>query len=109
VIHADHRAATVFDHRRLQGAHLRAGAGCTGAALGNYQSWSPPRLCGPERVVPAGAVFLGGSSVTATGATAGLQLAAGDTLRVPTTGAESLVLYGIVASSTANVSYLFPG
>lgn len=54
------------------------------------------------------AVFLGGPSVTATGATAGLQVAAGDTVRVPTTGADTLVLYGIVASSTAPVSYLFP-
>jgi hypothetical protein len=30
-------------------------------------------------------------------------------MTIPTTGAEPLALYGIVASGTANVSYLFPG
>jgi hypothetical protein len=28
---------------------------------------------------------------------------------IPTTGAEPLAFYGIVATGTANVSYLFPG
>jgi hypothetical protein len=55
------------------------------------------------------AVFVGGPTVTATGATAGPQIAANGTLTVPTTGAEPLALYGVVASSTANVSFLFPG
>jgi hypothetical protein len=55
------------------------------------------------------AVFVGGPTVTASGATAGVQIAANGTLTVPTTGSEPLALYGIVASSTANVSYLFPG
>jgi hypothetical protein len=54
-------------------------------------------------------VFLGGSTVTASGATAGVQVAAGATVTVPTTGAERLSLYGILGSGTANVSYLFPG
>jgi hypothetical protein len=55
------------------------------------------------------AVFVGGSTVTAAGATAGPQIAASGTLTIPTTGAEPLSLYGIVATGTANVSYLFPG
>jgi hypothetical protein len=58
----------------------------------------------------ATAVYLGGSTVTA-GATAtgGLQVPANATVTVPTTGAEPLALYGIVASGTANVAFLFPG
>jgi hypothetical protein len=58
------------------------------------------------------AVFLGGPTVTAgVTATGGLQLPASNTtpVNVPTTGAASEALYGIVASSTANVAYLFPG
>jgi hypothetical protein len=55
------------------------------------------------------AVFVGGPSVTTSGANAGVQIAAGATLTVPTTGAEPLSLYGIVATATQNVSYLFPG
>ena len=55
------------------------------------------------------AVFLGGSNVTTSGATAGVQVAANGTLTVPTTGAEPLTLFGICASGTNNASYLFPG
>ena len=55
------------------------------------------------------AVFLGGSNVTSSGATAGVQLATGATLTIPTTGAEPLTLYGVVATATQNVSYIFPG
>jgi hypothetical protein len=55
------------------------------------------------------AVFLGGPTVTTSGATAGVQLAAGASLTIPTTGAEPLSLYGIVATATQNVSYIFPG
>ena len=55
-------------------------------------------------------LYLGGSTVTAgTTATGGLQVAANATVNVPTTGAATEALYGIVASSTANVAYLFPG
>jgi hypothetical protein len=55
-------------------------------------------------------LYLGGSTVTAgTTATGGLQVAANASVNVPTTGAASEALYGIVASSTANVAYLFPG
>jgi hypothetical protein len=38
-----------------------------------------------------------------------LQVAANAIVNVPTTGSASEALYGIVASSTANVAYLFPG
>lgn len=55
-------------------------------------------------------LYLGGSTVTAnTASTGGFPVAAGATVTVPTTGAEPLSLYGIVASGTANVAYLFPG
>jgi hypothetical protein len=56
------------------------------------------------------AVFLGGSTVTAnTASMGGYSLAAGTSVLVPTTGASAEGLYGIVASSTANVSWLYPG
>jgi hypothetical protein len=55
-------------------------------------------------------VYLGRSTVTAgTTATGGLQLAANGVITVPTTGAATEALYGIVASGTANVAWLFPG
>jgi hypothetical protein len=55
-------------------------------------------------------VYLGSSTVTAgTTSTGGVQLAANGVITVPTTGAASEALYGITASSTANVAYLFPG
>jgi hypothetical protein len=58
----------------------------------------------------AGVLYLGGPTVTAgTTSTGGLQVAANAVMTVPTTGAASEALYGIVASSTANVAYLFPG
>ena len=55
-------------------------------------------------------LYLGGSTVTAgTTSTGGLQVAANASVSVPTTGSASESLYGIVASGTANVAYLFPG
>jgi hypothetical protein len=54
-------------------------------------------------------VFLGGSTVTATGATASIQVAANATVTVPTTGAEPVEVYAIVSSGTATVSYAYPG
>jgi hypothetical protein len=54
-------------------------------------------------------VYLGGSTVTAgTTSTGGLQLAANGVITVPTTGANNEPLYGITASSSANVSWLYP-
>lgn len=53
------------------------------------------------------AVFVGPSNVTAT---TGYQIPATTGVVIPTTAASSgEVLYGITASSTAVVSYLFPG
>jgi uncharacterized membrane protein len=55
-------------------------------------------------------LYLGGSTVTAgTTSTGGYQVAASASVLVPTTGASAEGLYGIVASSTANVSFLYPG
>jgi hypothetical protein len=55
-------------------------------------------------------LYLGGSTVTAgTTSTGGYQVAASASVTVPSTGASAEGLYGIVASSTANVSFLFPG
>lgn len=57
---------------------------------------------GPE---PA---FLGGSTVTADVATTGgVLLPAGEAVTVSTTGAASADLYGVTASGTAYVSYLY--
>ncbi len=58
------------------------------------------------------AVFIGGSTVTAgTTSTGGLQLPASvvTPVLIPTTGAASEQLFGIVASGTANVAVLYPG
>jgi hypothetical protein len=55
-------------------------------------------------------VYLGGSTVTAnTASTGGYPLAASASVLVPTTGASSEALYGITASSTANVAFVYPG
>ena len=55
-------------------------------------------------------VYLGTSTVTAgTTSTGGYQVAASASVTVPSTGASAEGLYGIVASSTANVAYLYPG
>lgn len=54
-------------------------------------------------------VFLGGSEVTPDQtSTGGIALAAGVTLMVPTVGNQLAGLYGVVASGTANVAYLYP-
>ena len=58
----------------------------------------------------AGTLYIGGSTVTAgTTSTGGLQVAANATVNVPVTGAAAEGLSGIVASSTANVAFLYPG
>jgi hypothetical protein len=51
-------------------------------------------------------VYLGGSTVTTTGATAGYALAQNTSVLVPTIAGVSLQLYAI-AASTASVSYLY--
>ncbi len=52
------------------------------------------------------AAFVGGPGVTAS---TGFPLAANTPQTVPTTGAESLVLYGITSTGTATISYIYPG
>lgn len=52
------------------------------------------------------AAFIGGSGVTTS---TGFPVAANTPVLVPTTGAEPLALYAVVSSSTATVSYIFPG
>jgi hypothetical protein len=55
-------------------------------------------------------VYVGGPNVTAgTTATGGLQVAANAIVNVPTTGAAADGVYGIVASGTNNVAFLYPG
>lgn len=55
----------------------------------------------------ATAIVLGGSNVTATGATAGISLAASAAALLPTSGALH-DLYAITASGTSNVAFLHP-
>lgn len=58
----------------------------------------------------SGVLYIGGPNVTAgTTATGGLQVAANTIVNVPTTGAAAEAIYGIVASSTNNVAFLYPG
>jgi hypothetical protein len=52
------------------------------------------------------AAFVGGPGVTAA---TGFPLTANSPQTVPTTGAESLVLYAITSSGTATVSFIYPG
>ena len=51
--------------------------------------------------------YFGGSTVTTSGATAGIKVSTGSTLLIPTTGAGSQTLYAITAS-TSNVTFLHP-
>ncbi|MFY9765372.1 MAG: hypothetical protein WAK42_10300 [Mycobacterium sp.] len=56
-------------------------------------------------VSSSAAAFIGGAGVTTT---TGFPIAANTPVLVPTTGSEPLLLYAVVASSTATVSVLFP-
>lgn len=53
------------------------------------------------------AVFLGGPNVTVSGASTGIQLAAGATLFVPSVGTELETLFGVTAAGSAPVIFLF--
>jgi hypothetical protein len=53
-------------------------------------------------------VYLGGSAVTATGATQGYTLAQNVSVNVPTLGDASCTLYAIAASAGALVTYVYP-
>lgn len=50
-------------------------------------------------------VYVGPAGVTAS---TGFPVAADTPVKVPTTGAEELELFGITSTGTATVSYLFP-
>jgi len=52
-------------------------------------------------------VYLGGPSVTASGATAGFKLAAGASQLVQTLGGTQCQLYAIASASGASVTYLY--
>jgi hypothetical protein len=53
-------------------------------------------------------VYLGGPTVTSSGATQGYALAISSSVLVPTYGGAECALYGITSTSTTNVSYLHP-
>jgi hypothetical protein len=53
-------------------------------------------------------VYLGGSTVTATGATGGYALAQNASINIPTLGDAGCQLYAIAASAGALVTYLYP-
>lgn len=53
-------------------------------------------------------VYLGGSTVTASGATQGLPLAANTTLLVPALGSVVHSLFAITATGTSTVNFLYP-
>jgi len=71
-------------------------------------------LVGPENdgvlVFNAGSasVYLGGSTVTSSGATQGILLAANATLNVPSLGGVPHSLYAVTVTGTATVNYLYP-
>ncbi len=52
------------------------------------------------------AIFLGGSTVTSSGASVGYSLAAGASLTLPSVSEQGHVLYGIVATGTQTLVYL---
>lgn len=80
--------------------------GTTATIIATVQKESGGILVANQGSVP---VYLGGPSVTAdTSATGGYPLAANASVLIPTDGDETRKLYGIVASGTANVSFLQP-
>jgi len=57
----------------------------------------------------ASTIYLGASNVASSGANLGISVSAGATFSVPSiAGSGSLPLYGIVASGSAVVVYLYP-
>jgi hypothetical protein len=53
-------------------------------------------------------VFLGGSTVTSSGASIGWSLAANATVTLPAIGGEAQTLYGITSTSTSALVWLVP-
>lgn len=56
----------------------------------------------------AAAVFVGGPNVAVSGASTGISLAAGATLFIPSVGANPKTLWGVVATASQPVVFLFP-
>jgi hypothetical protein len=54
----------------------------------------------------ASPIFLGGSTVTSSGANIGYSLAAGATLTLPSVSEQPHALYGVVASTAMTLVYL---
>jgi hypothetical protein len=54
------------------------------------------------------AVFLGGSNVAISGANTGISVAAGATLFIPSVGTNAEPLFGVVASASQPIAFLFP-
>lgn len=53
-------------------------------------------------------IFVGGPNVGTSGANMGIQIAAAATLFVPSVGTNQATLYGVVATATQPVAFLFP-
>lgn len=53
-------------------------------------------------------IYLGGFTVTATGATAGFPRAENASLTLASTGGQPHDLYAVVASGTGSLAYIFP-
>lgn len=53
-------------------------------------------------------VFLGGRTLTASGATQGIPLAANATITVPSLGSVTHSLFAVTASGTSTVNFLYP-
>jgi len=51
-------------------------------------------------------VYLGGSDVTASGATGGYKLTAGSSVLIPSLGGTQASLYAIASAASASVTYL---
>jgi len=54
------------------------------------------------------AVFVGGQNVAISGANTGISLAAGATLFIPSVGTNPATLFGVVATATQPLAFLFP-
>lgn len=54
------------------------------------------------------AVFLGGPNVATSGASTGISVAAGAPIFIPSVGTNPATLFGVVATATQPVAFLFP-
>jgi hypothetical protein len=78
--------------------------------LDDLDEVSASRTSGPVMFIEIPETKEAKKAVTAnTASTGGFPVAASASVTVPTTGASAEALYGITASSTANVAFLYPG